>query len=189
LFGNLTSDPDYGWIDQTDAAQTNWFEATTGITLSSDFATTIEHGFRDFFIAMVSDTKLHSQITYSVPCTVTENVLVWNYAPFWLVFSYSVAVALNAIAAVIGVYCFQKNGCSMNTTFSTFIVTTRSSDLDELAEGQHMGRWPICKEALNAKVRFGELSVLPDQNSASPRRTAFAFPGSVQPIINPKKYL
>ncbi|KAI8951680.1 hypothetical protein F4801DRAFT_600985 [Xylaria longipes] len=189
LFGNLTADTTYGYIDETDAAQTNWFGATNGIVLSDDFATTIEHSFRDFFISMLSATKLHSQITSSIPCSVTENALVWNYKPFWLVLSYSVALGLNVIVVAIGAYCFRKNGCSMNTTFSTFILTTRSADLDKLAERQLLGHWPIDKEILGAKVRFGELVVPSDQNDPSPPPTAFAFPGNVQPITNPKKYL
>ncbi|KAF2964694.1 hypothetical protein GQX73_g8888 [Xylaria multiplex] len=179
MFGNLTYDSKYGFIDGTDAAQTNWFEATTGITLSSDFATTIEHSFRDFFVAMLSDTKLHAQINGSVPCNMTENVLVWNYAPFWLVLSYSVASAFNIIAVVIGMYCFKKNGWSMNTTFSTFIVTTRSADLDKLAEGQHMGHWPMNETLLDARLRFGELAGSSEQdNNVLHRRTAFAFSSS-----------
>jgi hypothetical protein len=76
LFGNLTADPKYGWIDRTEAVQTNWFEPTTGITLSSDFAATIEYSFRDFFIAMLSDTNLQFQITATIPCTITGSVLV-----------------------------------------------------------------------------------------------------------------
>ncbi|KAI0863438.1 hypothetical protein F4860DRAFT_468271 [Xylaria cubensis] len=189
LFGNLTADTTYGFIDATDAAQTNWFEATSGITLSNDFATTIEHSFRDLFISMLSATKLHSQIASSVSCSVTENVLVWNYAPFWLVLSYSIALGLNVIAVIIGIYCFRKNGCSMNTTFSTFVVTTRSTDLDKLSERQLLGYWPINEEILSAKVRFGELVGSPDQNDPLPSRTAFAFPNNVQPITNSKKYL
>ncbi|KAI0452176.1 hypothetical protein F5B21DRAFT_527180 [Xylaria acuta] len=189
LFGNLTADTTYGWIDATDAARTNWFGATSGIILSNDFAATIEYSFRDFFISMLGATKLHSQITSSVPCSVTENVLVWDYKPFWLVLSYSVALGLNVIAVATGIYCFRKNGCAMNTTFSTFIVTTRSEDLGKLAERQLLGHWPIDKEVLDAKVRFGELVVPSDQNDPSPPRTAFAFPSNVQPITNPKKYL
>ncbi|KAI1741957.1 hypothetical protein F4680DRAFT_464254 [Xylaria scruposa] len=189
LFGNLTADTEYGYIDATDAAQTNWFGATSGIILSNDFATTIEHSFRDLFISMLSATKLHSQIASSVSCSVTENVLVWNYAPFWLVLSYSVALGLSVTAVSMGIYCFRKNGCSMNTTFSTFVVTTRSADLGELSERQLLGNWPINEEILSAKVRFGELVVSSDQNDSSPSRTAFAFPNNVQPITDPKKYL
>ncbi|KAI0102406.1 hypothetical protein GGR51DRAFT_527249 [Nemania sp. FL0031] len=189
MSGNLTWDSYYHYIDNTDAVQTDWFEPTTGFVLSNDFAATVENRFRDFVISMLSDTRLHSQINSSVPCLVTEDILVWNYAPFWLVLSYSVALGLNTIAIGIGVYCFRKNGCSMNTTFSTFIVTTRSTDLDELAKRQRLGRWPIDKEILDSRVRFGELIIPSDQGNTLPRRVAFAFPDDVRPAIDPKNYL
>ncbi|KAI0436657.1 hypothetical protein F4803DRAFT_566673 [Xylaria telfairii] len=189
LFGNLTKATTFdGWIDGTDAAQTKWFGAG-GIVESNDFAATIEQSFRDFFISMLSATNLHTQITSSVPCFVTENVLVWNYTPFWLVLSYSLALGLNIIAVIIGIYCFRKNGCSMNTTFSTFIVTTRSEDLSVLVKRQRLGNWPIDEEILDARVRFGELVVPTDQSDPLPPRTAFAFPKNIQIITNPGKYL
>ncbi|KAI0551496.1 hypothetical protein F4679DRAFT_572362 [Xylaria curta] len=122
---------------------------------------------------MLSDTNLYSKITSSLPCSI--NALVWNYAPFWLFPSTYTASG--------------KNGCSMNTTFSTFVVTTRSADLGKLSERQLLGNWPINEEILSSKVRFGELVVSSDQNDPSPSRTAFAFPNNVQPITDPKKYL
>ncbi|KAI0204184.1 hypothetical protein F4808DRAFT_414999 [Astrocystis sublimbata] len=58
LRGNLTADITYGFTDNTDASQTNWFGATTGIVLSEDFAKTIEDTFGDFFISLLSATRL-----------------------------------------------------------------------------------------------------------------------------------
>jgi hypothetical protein len=186
----LTWDSAYGWIDHTQAAQTKWFNPTTGLVLSPDFARTIENSFQDFWISMLSDTKLHSQFTTSVPCSVTENVLVWAYAPFWLALPYGLALGLNAIAVVVGMYCFRENGCSMNTNFSTLVTTTRSADLDNLVQGQRLGYWPIAKEILHSRIRFGELVVPSDDDGeeSSQPRTAFALPNNVKQMDEPSKY-
>ncbi|KAH9986110.1 hypothetical protein F4779DRAFT_632448 [Xylariaceae sp. FL0662B] len=100
------------------------------------------------------------------------------------------AVSLTAVAVIVGVYCFHENGHSMDTSFSNFITTSRSADLDKLAEGHCLGQWPICKRIEDAKLRFGELLVPFNQDGDDPTpHAAFAFPSSVRGIQNDKKYV
>ncbi|KAI3318748.1 hypothetical protein HD806DRAFT_510839 [Xylariaceae sp. AK1471] len=106
---------------------------------------------------MLSDTKLYSQITSSAPCSVTEAVLVWNYAPSWLVLSYSAGLGLISLQLSCAYIASER---IMNTTFNTFVVATKCVDLHKLVERQPLGYWPVCKEIiLDSRIRFGELMV------------------------------
>ncbi|KAI1360242.1 hypothetical protein F5Y08DRAFT_348922 [Xylaria arbuscula] len=182
LSGNVTSDPISGWIDNTAAVQTQWFNATTGLILSDDFTTILEGRFQDFFLSMVGDTVLHSQLNSSVPCATVESVLIWDYAPFWLALSYILALVLSVAALAMGLYGFYQNGYSMNASFSTLIATTRSADVDKLCEGHSLGQSPMRKDILATELKFGELVGSQVTREGARHQAAFALPDNVQMI-------
>ncbi|KAI1084505.1 hypothetical protein F5B20DRAFT_591462 [Whalleya microplaca] len=189
LSGNITSDPVEVYVDATELLQSDLVIHTDALHIPDNFETVIENRFKDVFLSMLSDTQLHSQFDLTTSCSITESVLVWHYEPFWLALSYIVAVSLTAAAVVVGAYGFHRNGRSMNTSFSNFMTTTRSPDLDKLAEGHCLGQWPMCKRIADAKLRFGELLVSSNQDDDDTTpHAAFAFPSSVQEIKSDKNY-
>ncbi|KAI2467023.1 hypothetical protein F4781DRAFT_433784 [Annulohypoxylon bovei var. microspora] len=189
LSGTIISDPEAVFIDNTSALQSNLFGDTTGLPVSADLAATLEQRFRDYFLSMLSDTRLHSQVNSSVPCSVKNPVLVWKYEPFWLVLPYGLAVGATVACAIVGLICFHKNGYPADIAFSTFITTSRSDDLEKLAEGHSLGQWPMNKRILDTRLQFGELVASADQDNPPSRRAAFAFPDNVRDIKNVTEYL
>ncbi|OTB02440.1 hypothetical protein M426DRAFT_13586 [Hypoxylon sp. CI-4A] len=169
LSGTIISDPVAIFIDNTNALQSNLFRDTIGLPVSDDLAGTLEQLFRDYFLSMLGDTQLHSQVNLTVPCTVTNSVLVWHYDPFWLIFSYALALATAIIIIAIGAFCFYKNGYTMDTSFSTLVATTRSQDVDDLMVGYNSGQWPMPDDIAQTKLRLLESL---DDNT---RRLKFVF--------------
>ncbi|KAH9909637.1 hypothetical protein F4778DRAFT_712103 [Xylariomycetidae sp. FL2044] len=182
LGGNLTWDPIATVIDETAASQTNLFEQVSGYPIEDDLGRSVENRFDDFILSMISTTQLHSQVNLTMPCSITDSVLLWRYEPFWLVLSYSLAVGFTLVVVTLGGHCFYKNGYSMDTTFSSFVTTTRSKDLDKLSEGHSLGQWPMLKDISEAKIKFGSLA------DPAAEHAAFAFPSSVD-SVDLKKYL
>ncbi|KAI1084931.1 hypothetical protein F5B20DRAFT_520275 [Whalleya microplaca] len=184
LEGNITLSPDSSyWIDHSDITQSDLIDQTTGLPVVDDFAATLEDRFNGIFLSMLADKQLHSQTNSLVPCTVTTQVLVWRYEPFWLALPYIIAVSLTMVAVAAGAYSFHKNGYSANTSFSAFITTSRSADIDELSYGHCLGQWPTSKEISNTTLRFGEVRMQSDQAHAS-----FGFPENVKKVDMRKKY-
>lgn len=95
-------------------------------------------------------------------------------------------MSLTIVAIAIGGYSFYTNGYSIDTKFSTIVATTRSPDLDKLTEGHCLGEWPMSKDVLDSRLRFGELSNKPTRGRA---HAAFGFPCHVRKVQAGKEYL
>lgn len=131
--------------------------------------------------SLLSDTSLHSHITISAPCTATKQILIWHYAPFWLAFSYSLAVLSTIIAAAIGAHAFRSNGYSADTNFSTFVATTRNGSLDRVVRngGACLGQEPLEEAFEDVRLRFGDVG----------GHTAFGLPGETKGIVYGGNYV
>lgn len=157
--------------------------------MDPDFGATIEQRFNHLFLSMYADDRLHSQITSSIACSVLSSILVWNYQPFWLVLSYSLAVSLTLVAIVVGAYSFYKNGYTADAVFSTFITTSRSMDVDALSRGHCLGRWPLTKEVADTVLKFGEVAATSNGIDDARPHAGFGFPENVQELDVAKKYV
>lgn len=113
-------------------------------------------------------------------------ILIWNYKPFWLVLSYSLAALLAILAVIEGLFAFARNGYSADTNFSTILATTRNSELDLLAEGLCLGNSPAPKHFTESQLRFGRVSRIGRQGEA---HVAFGLSDDVGPIVVGEKYL
>ena len=148
-----------------------------------DFPSAVEKLFANLILSLASDPALAITVNYSVPCIRNSIVLVWNYEPFWLVLSYSLATGFMMIAVGFGIWAFKENGYGVNMGFSGIVLTTRNSELRGLSEGHCLGGYPVNKEFMKRKLRFGELAV------DGGVHTAFGTEGNVGQIVKGKKYI
>ena len=186
MSGNITYDHNEDvFINTGEILQSNLVGGAVPQPISDDLGRALEKRFDDLFLSIISDTQLHSQIHVPMNCSVAETVLVWNYEPFWLALSYIIAVSLTIVAIAIGGYSFYINGYSVDTKFSSIVATTRNPDLDKLTEGHCLGEWPMSKDVLDSRLRFGELS---GTSTGGRAHAAFGFPWRVQKIQPGKEY-
>lgn len=151
-----------------------------------NFPAAVEEEFAAIILSLLSDSSLASRTNISTPCDVTATELVWNYKPFWLVLSYSLAVGSMCVAAVMGAAAFRRNGYSADMSFSSIVATTRNTDLDVLAEGISLGYSPLPKRFQSKRLRFGELG---GEMAGGVAHTAFGLEDNVTAIKVGKKYV
>lgn len=128
---------------------------------------------------------LYAQVNITAPCTTSNTILIWNYKPFWLVLSYSLAVLFALTAVIEGLFAFARNGYSADTNFSTILATTRNIDLDRLAEGMCLGQSLPPNSFMEERLRFRQVRRRDEQGEA---HAAFGLPGDVGPIVFGDKY-
>lgn len=186
LGSNINYTSDVGGYAQSSSgiSQTRLVDEVTQFAVP-DFPAAIENEFATTILSLLSDTLFASRINISTPCTVTATELVWNYKPFWLVLSYSLAVGSMCVAVGMGVVAFRRNGYSADMSFSSIVATTRNGDLDVLAEGISLGYSPLPKHFQGVRLRFGEVR---GEMVGGVAHTAFGLEGNVTGIEVGKKY-
>ncbi|EON69439.1 hypothetical protein W97_08699 [Coniosporium apollinis CBS 100218] len=115
--------------------------------------------------------ELSRNITYSlftVPDVVEERPIhanirsarnEYSYRSRYLLLSYGIGILFTISGIAIGGFAYHSNGYSASTSFSTILLTTRKNpNLDELSEGQCLGKQPLAEEIGRIKLRFGVLS-------------------------------
>ena len=122
-----------------------------------DLTPTIEAYFHRIYLSFLADPIQQSQLYQDAPCEVSAQVLVWNYRPTWLAVSYFVAVGFTFAAIGVGMHAIAGNGYVAQTSFSTFLRTTRNPELDGLVGGGCLGEWPMSREVRETRLRFGEI--------------------------------
>ncbi len=151
-----------------------------------NFSNAIEKKFADLSLSILSDTRFNERINISTTCTVSAPAQMWEYRPFWLILSYSLAVGGSLLAVSAGAYAIWKNGYGMESRFSTLLATTRNPDIDRLMEGYSLGRAPLPKQITKNRFRFGEISGT--KNEQDVMRVGFGPENTVGQIIVGKRY-
>jgi len=82
------------------------------------------------------------------------NVDVYEYDMKNLLVSYAAVILVTFIAMCVGIYSLLENGVYHDTTFSTFMATTRNVDLDTMSDGTCLGD---VKKIEQRKLMFGML--------------------------------
>lgn len=172
-------------ITNSDVTQTTLLDPSTQLpTGGDDLAASVSDYYRDVFVSMLSDVNLHDRQLSNISCSVTSSVQVWKYEPFWLVLPYAIAVGVTFIILLVGLHGFIMNGYAADASFSTFIVTSRSKDLDALSKGSCLGQWPKEKELLESRLKFGEI-----ETDGTDPHASFAFPENVKEFDKRKKFI
>lgn len=191
-------------ITESDISQTLLIDPGNGFPISPDVPGTIEAGFQNIYLSLLSDTLQYSQIFVDVPCQTTLHVMVWKYDPLYLAVSYCIAVGLTLAAVGVGLHAIAANGYVAQTNFSTFLTTTRNPDLDGVAAGSCLGAWPMSREVRKTRLRFGEVVKERRQEKREGAgqvregdkeevaeevpHAAFGFPNQVKPLERGKQY-
>lgn len=172
-------------ITYTAATETVLLDPNTQLPAAGpDLATSVSNFYRDLFVSMMSDRQLHDLQTTTVPCTVTAPVQVWRYEPFWLALPYGIAMGVTLLTLLVGMHGFIKNGYAADANFSTFVMTSRSKDLDELSRGSSLGHWPKERHLMESRLRFGEI----ETDGKNPH-AAFAFQENVKDFDRRKQFV
>lgn len=139
----------------SEVVQTSLLNSDTSFALP-DFPTRVEQEFSNIILSLAAQPSLYSQVNVTGPCTMSAAVLKWDYEPFWLVLSYSLAAGVSLIAISVGIYAFKANGYSADTNFSTFLTTTRNQSLDRLSKDSYAGQISLSKDFMKSKLSFNE---------------------------------
>ncbi|TVY17514.1 hypothetical protein LARI1_G004665 [Lachnellula arida] len=109
-------------------------------------------------ISMMTSSNLTSisQKTTEVHLFPTRNL--YHYNPLYLLLSYGLAFLFTTLSISLGLYTFHTNGVIHGSTFSSIIMTTRNSKLDEISKGSSLGR-PLDKELKMLRLRFGAINM------------------------------
>jgi hypothetical protein len=73
--------------------------------------------------------------TNSSSVLTSDGVLVWEYNPTILWAIYGGSFLISVLIAIYGLFCIHSNGIAMEKKFSTFMISTRTQELDEIYEG------------------------------------------------------
>jgi hypothetical protein len=112
----------------------------------------IEDMANNITISMLSGANF----TKSIPGHVFSltNVELYEYDMTNLLVSYAAVLLVTLIAMCVGIYSLLENGVYHDTTFSTFMATTRNIDLDTMSDGTCLGD---VKKIEQRKLMFGML--------------------------------
>lgn len=173
-------------MSSSSVSQTTLVDPRTQFAVPN-FMQAVEIGFQNMTFSLLSDTSLHSHIDITAPCTTTKQILVWHYAPFWLILSYSLAVVSTIVAAAIGAHAFRSNGYSADTNFSTFLATTRNASLDRAVGdgGVCLGQEPLDEAFKEVRLRFGDVG----GKERGVGHAAFGFPSETRGIVFGDNYV
>ncbi len=122
-----------------------------------NFGDAIQNKFADFSLSLLSDTRFNECVNTSTTCIVSSPAQIWEYRPFWLVLSYSLAAGVALLAVLAGAYAMWKTGYGMEICFSTLLATTRNPEIDKLMEGYSLRRGSLLRRITETRLRFGEI--------------------------------
>lgn len=88
-------------------------------------------------------------------CDYINYVNVYFYNKLNLLSAYLLATVMTVLMVFLGFYALVKNGVASDINFSTIMLTTRNTDLDELAKGSCLGGNPLPKRLREEKMMFG----------------------------------
>lgn len=128
----------------------------------------------------------------TVPVIVSSPQNFYSYNTRNLLLAYAIALGVSVGCVIVGFLALHENGVSQGTAFSSVLVTTRNSELDQLAVGHCLGRDPIGKEIGEVRLRFGEIVEGAGAGSGAGEReyrhAAFGMKWSVTGLSKGEKY-
>jgi len=199
--GFIFRDMLFGTVNQTNYTQ--WTRSYSSISQTplldqvsqyvvNNFSAAVEQQFATQILSLSTTPVLYAQVNITAPCTMSTTILVWNYKPFWLILSYSLAIGLTLLATVEGFLALKRNGYAADTNFSTILATTRNAALDEIADGHCLGQLPMRGQFLQNKLMFGDVGVVHADalgGGSGRRHAAFGMPNEVQVIRVRERYI
>ncbi|RDW70126.1 hypothetical protein BP5796_08523 [Coleophoma crateriformis] len=193
LSGNMSQTSDHGLQDY--AISNSAIQEIPGLLDPDtqaplpDFPSRVERQFSNIILSLAADLNLYSQVNITTQCPTSTIVLKWKYKPFWLVLTYFLAASATILAVGVGLHSFRENGYSADTSFGTFLTTTRNPTLDRLSQGYCLGQANLPQEFTGQRLRFGQVSCLKTSSSKETlNHVAFGLPDETTSIILGENY-
>ncbi|PVF92983.1 hypothetical protein CPB86DRAFT_877485 [Serendipita vermifera] len=95
-----------------------------------DLSTTLT----ELFSNITTSLLLQSGDTVALNIHVSDGALVWKYNPTLLWAIYGTSFLVSSLIAIYGLFCIHSNGMALEKKFSTFLMSTRTQELDDLYE-------------------------------------------------------
>ncbi|KAL1616970.1 hypothetical protein SLS56_011190 [Neofusicoccum ribis] len=138
-------------------------------------ASAIEDLSRNFTYSLLTFSGWAGKYNTSVRALTFEPRNFYSYDAPKLLTAYAVSIFATLGCLGVGFFALRSNGVASSASFSSFLLTTRNSDLDRLADGHHLGTRPLAKDIRQTELQFGQL----DAGQAS-EHVAFGLKGSVK---------
>lgn len=106
--------------------------------------------------SLLADRSLIYAATMNSTCNSSRAHNIYRYNARTLIGVYAATVALAWLMVGLGALSLVQNGVAHDTSFSTFVASTRNERLDRLFKGACLGKNPLRKELGKTKLRFGE---------------------------------
>lgn len=106
---------------------------------------------------MIADEGLKLVEKTNTTCKTTRLQNTYVYKPFVLVLVNTTAMFFSALVAVLGALALVQNGVASDSSFSTFLRTTRNPTLDRKLRGGSLGGSSFRKRFGHIELKYGEL--------------------------------
>jgi hypothetical protein len=170
----VASGPEAGGNDTT-AAFINTFPSSPWMCRNHTLMAAIEDLANNITISYLSTPDMTGNSSVLKTILTSNTVNKYQYHPFYLLFSYGLALLFSSIAAMIGFWAMHLNGVSHSMNFSAIVATTRNPELDALTGRSSLGADPVENKAENVRLKFGPLlnqtEELKDKQGADVRLT------------------
>lgn len=149
LVGHFTAYQRYQTVIETLSIAPNWSSYSV-----PEFQNSMVELFQNVTLSMLNFPTLRQDASTAdfVPTTVTTYPAVYDYQPLRLWIAYGVSILLTIFCAIIGLFAIKSNGASYSNKFSTFVRTTRNTNVYDLVSGTDNGANPCPEDLKRARV-------------------------------------
>lgn len=149
LTGHFSAYQRYQTVVETLSIAPNWSSYSV-----PDFQDGMVELFQNVTLSMLNFPTLrqHSSTADFVPSTVTTYPAVYDYQPLRLWIAYGVSIVLTIMCAIAGLFAIKSNGASYSNKFSTFVRTTKNTNVYNLVSGADDGANPCPDDLKRTRV-------------------------------------
>jgi hypothetical protein len=144
--------------NRTNIRSTNLMDKS-GLNVVDPLGDSIEKMVHKMVVSLIADDGLNLAKKVSTRCRATKMQNTYVYKPLILILVNTTAMFFSALVAVLGALALVQNGVASDTSFSTFLRTTRNPTLDRALRGGSLGGSSFRKKFSGLKLKYGELSV------------------------------
>lgn len=129
---------------------------STGLRTVPQLGVEVEKMAHGMVASLLADRSLIYAATMNSTCSSSRAHNVYRYNAHTLIGVYAATVALAWLMVGLGALSLLQNGVAHDTSFSTFVASTRNERLDRLFKGACLGKNPLREELGKTKLMFGE---------------------------------
>lgn len=129
----------------------------SGLGVRDSIGKAIEEMAYKMVVSLIADEGLKLVEKTNTTCKTTRLQNTYVYKPFVLVLVNTTAMFFSALVAVLGALALVQNGVASDSSFSTFLRTTRNPTLDRKLRGGSLGGSSFRKRFGHIELKYGEL--------------------------------